>query len=214
MNAATARQASNSRCEDFQKYCREQQIEKESVASQLMVNIGRQMKLQYAPSTRRTHFGHLVREKRMCESVKAKELGKQLRETGVSKAPPIGKLDLGKVVNSIGASGTEALMLEVLVSTCCRVTSLGVMTHMRWDGKEWTFLLGQHKTRSKGVMGDMKINGENFSSSLIALLSRLKTGDSLFGAKAVTSLKTKLSREGYRLHSFRRGGGEQILTVK
>jgi hypothetical protein len=64
MESAIASQASISRFEDFQKYCREQRIGEESVATQLSAYIGRQLQMNCAASTVKTQYGHLwVRSK-------------------------------------------------------------------------------------------------------------------------------------------------------
>jgi hypothetical protein len=118
----------------------------------------------YKWSSVRTMVGHVIGEfqrktEERINSIGVRELLKtieaQMREHGVTKAPPITSVELMRVCEQIQASKVERLMLETLVRTCIRLGNLKDLRQMKIDSKKerWTFLLSRHKTRSQGVHG-------------------------------------------------------------
>jgi Tat protein secretion system quality control protein TatD with DNase activity len=191
MEKKSGRKVAKQRYQDFLGYLKREgeELKKEKLATQVKAYIARQMKNGYAPTTVRTHLGHLLGELRRTtdekmQSVQLKELSRfleaQIRDVGVSKAEAIGRTGIDKVAKKIGASHHQRMMLEVLVATCCRVGNLAEMTHVRWADNMWTVLMKRHKTRGRGVTGDLMISGELFSSTMKNFLLKLKVGEPLF----------------------------------
>jgi hypothetical protein len=134
------------------------------------------------------------------------------RQAGTSKAQPITEKELPALWKKIDATATEKIMTEVLVVSCVRFGNLKDLKHIKYERKRsWTFLLKNHKTRSKGVMGAVTMRTTKFSPRLKKFLSKSTEGKLLFGEVALKDLQRKLNKKRVRTHSFRRGGILQLF---
>ncbi len=139
----------------------------------------------------------------------AAEMG---RREGTSKAEPITERELPALWRKIDATAMEKLMTEVLVVSCVRFGNLKELKHIKYEReRSWTFLLRNHKTRAKGIMGGVTLKTAHFSPRLKKFLSKSTEGKLLFGEVELKEFQSKLNRLKVRTHSFRRGGILQLF---